>query len=99
MWAYLSGPKELCQTSTVWTEIIEGSQLSCLCGHWVPSELVQEDSSWGMLNWTRLLLFLRQAAQHFSVFLSQVIPAEAENPAELLLSHSKVPRKKCLWKR
>lgn len=100
VWTSLSGLKELRQTFVVWTEVTEGSQLSCFCGHCVPSELVKEDCSWRVLNWTRLLMFYKASGTRSLVFLSQVIPAEAENSTELLLPGWKVSRKKkCLWKR
>lgn len=85
VWASLSGLKVLCQTMIVWTEVTEGSQLSWLCGHCVPSELVQKDCSWRVLKWTRLLLFSMASGTRSLVFLSQVLPAEAEHSAEPLL--------------
>lgn len=93
VWASLSGLKELHQTLIVQTEVTEGGQLSCLC---VPTELINKDCSWRVLNWTRLLLFYRASGTHSFVFLSQAIPAEAENLTELLLPSWKVSRIKVL---
>lgn len=99
VWASLSGLKELHQTLIVRTEVTEGGQLSCLCGHCVPTELINKDCSWRVLNWTRLLLFYRASGTHSFVFLSQVIPAEAENLTELLLPSWKVSRIKVLMEK
>lgn len=66
-------------------EVTEGSQLSFLCDHCVPSELVKEDCSWRVLNWTRLLLFYEASGTRSLVFLSQVIPDEAEKSIKLLI--------------